>query len=168
MVAEALSEQAAPQVASVGGAGSLRQSGLMGHLEIEDNRNEHSEESLAYPSGLQLWSTMALLCIACFLSGLDLTIVAVTVPSLTDQFQTIADIGWYSAAYFAQMYNLFRAKTVFLVGLVIFETGSLVCTLAPTSAIFILGRAISGLGRGAINGGLFKSSVIAFLYLDKA
>lgn len=28
----------------------------------------------------------------------DLTIVAVTVPSLTDQFKTVNDIGWYSAA----------------------------------------------------------------------
>jgi MFS family permease len=39
---------------------------------------------------------------------------------------------------------------------VLFEIGSLICTLAPTSAIFILGRALSGLGRGAINGGMFK------------
>jgi hypothetical protein len=28
----------------------------------------------------------------------DLTIVAVAVPSLTDQFKTVADIGWYNAA----------------------------------------------------------------------
>lgn len=28
----------------------------------------------------------------------DLTIVAVSVPSLTNQFKTVADLGWYSAA----------------------------------------------------------------------
>ncbi|KPM41706.1 hypothetical protein AK830_g4864 [Neonectria ditissima] len=157
MTSETLREQPVPQIASLdNGNNSSQQSRPMEHLEIEDDRNAQSEDNTAYPSGPQLWSTMASLCIACFLSGLDLTIVAVTVPSLTDQFKTIADIGWYSAAYFAQMYNIFPAKTVFLVGLVIFETGSLICTLAPTSAIFILGRAISGLGRGAINGGLFK------------
>lgn len=27
----------------------------------------------------------------------DLAIVAVAVPSLTDHFKTVADIGWYSA-----------------------------------------------------------------------
>jgi hypothetical protein len=27
----------------------------------------------------------------------DLTIVTVAIPSLTDQFHTVADIGWYTA-----------------------------------------------------------------------
>ncbi|KAG4261404.1 hypothetical protein FPRO03_11955 [Fusarium proliferatum] len=133
-------------------------------LEIEEPRD--NEENIVYPTGPKLWSTMASMAIACFLSGLDLTIVAVAVPSITDEFQTIADIGWYSAAYgmtlsafvffFGQIYTLFSIKAVFLIGIATFEIGSLICTLAPSSAIFILGRAVSGLGRGAINGGLFK------------
>ncbi|KAL9560765.1 hypothetical protein ACKAV7_015082 [Fusarium commune] len=133
-------------------------------LEVEEPHDY--EENIIYPTGPKLWSTMASMAIACFLSGLDLTIVAVAVPSITDEFQTIADIGWYSAAYgmtlsafvffFGQIYTLFSIKAVFLIGIATFELGSLICTLAPSSAIFILGRAVSGLGRGAINGGLFK------------
>ncbi|KAF4493718.1 aflatoxin efflux pump AFLT [Fusarium agapanthi] len=133
-------------------------------LEIEEPRED--EDNIVYPTGPKLWSTMASMAIACFLSGLDLTIVAVAVPSITDEFQTISDIGWYSAAYgmtlsafvffFGQIYTLFSIKAVFLIGIATFEIGSLICTLAPSSAIFILGRAVSGLGRGAINGGLFK------------
>ncbi|KAH6971150.1 major facilitator superfamily domain-containing protein [Ilyonectria sp. MPI-CAGE-AT-0026] len=154
------------QLPSQGSINLPQQSRPMEELELEEEQNDPSAEAITYPSGPKLWSTMASLCIACFLSGLDITIVAVAVPSLTDQFETIADIGWYSAAYgmalsafvffFGQIYTLFPVKPIFLAGLVIFETGSLVCTLAPTSAIFILGRAITGLGRGAINGGLFK------------
>ncbi|KAJ4251386.1 hypothetical protein NW762_011367 [Fusarium torreyae] len=133
-------------------------------LEVEEPHDD--EENVIYPTGPKLWSTMASMAIACFLSGLDLTIVAVAVPSITDQFQTIGDIGWYSAAYgmtlsafvffFGQIYTLFSIKGVFLIGIATFEVGALICTLAPSSAVFILGRAISGLGRGAINGGLFK------------
>ena len=41
-------------------------------------------------------------------------------------------------------------------GLVVFEAGSLLCTLAPSSRTFILGRAVAGLGSSAINGGLLK------------
>ncbi|RGP80710.1 hc-toxin efflux carrier toxa [Fusarium longipes] len=133
-------------------------------LQIEEPHNE--EENIVFPTGPKLWSTMASMCIALFLSGLDITIVAVAVPSITDEFQTIADIGWYSAAYgmslsafvffFGQIYTLFSTKVIFLIGIATFEVGALVCTLAPSSAVFILGRAISGLGRGAINGGLFK------------
>ncbi|KAF4452078.1 hypothetical protein F53441_5010 [Fusarium austroafricanum] len=133
-------------------------------LEVEEPRD--NEDDIEYPTGPKLWSTMASMAIACFLSGLDLTIVAVAVPSITDEFQTIADIGWYSAAYgmtlsafvffFGQIYTLFSIKAVFLIGIATFEIGALICTLAPSSAIFIFGRAVSGLGRGAINGGLFK------------
>ncbi|KAF4956541.1 hypothetical protein FSARC_11543 [Fusarium sarcochroum] len=133
-------------------------------LEVEEPPDD--EDNIVYPTGPKLWSTMASMAIACFLSGLDLTIVAVAVPSITDQFQTISDIGWYSAAYgmtlsafvffFGQIYTLFSIKSVFLIGIATFEVGALICTLAPSSAVFILGRAISGLGRGAINGGLFK------------
>ncbi|KAF4959432.1 hypothetical protein FGADI_1653 [Fusarium gaditjirri] len=143
---------------------NTQQSRPISALEIEEPRDD--EENIIYPTGPKLWSTMASMAIACFLSGLDLTIVAVAVPSITDEFQTISDIGWYSAAYgmtlsafvffFGQIYTLFSIKAVFLIGIATFEIGSLICTLASSSTIFILGRAVSGLGRGAINGGLFK------------
>lgn len=37
-----------------------------------------------------------------------------------------------------------------------FEIGSLLCTFAPNSKVFILGRAVAGLGSSALNGGLLK------------
>lgn len=56
----------------------------------------------------------------CFLLGLDLTIVALAVPSLRDQIEAAADIGWYSATYglvtsstrffFAELYTLFDVR----------------------------------------------------------
>ncbi|KAG4271856.1 hypothetical protein FPRO04_10588 [Fusarium proliferatum] len=165
MASEVLTERPlASNGASEVNGDSTAQSRPTSTLEIEEPRDD--EENIVYPTGPKLWSTMASMAIACFLSGLDLTIVAVAVPSITDEFQTIADIGWYSAAYsmtlsafvffFGQIYTLFSIKAVFLIGIATFEIGSLICTLAPSSAIFILGRAVSGLGRGAINGGLFK------------
>ncbi|VTT76738.1 unnamed protein product, partial [Fusarium fujikuroi] len=165
MASEVLTERPlASTGASEVNGDSTAQSRPTSTLEIEEPRDD--EENIVYPTGPKLWSTMASMAIACFLSGLDLTIVAVAVPSITDEFQTIADIGWYSAAYgmtlsafvffFGQIYTLFSIKAVFLIGIATFEIGSLICTLAPSSAIFILGRAVSGLGRGAINGGLFK------------
>lgn len=62
--------------------------------QISDNIDETS-----YPSGIRLWMAVASCCIVSFLHGLDLTIVAAAIPSLTNHFKTVADIGWYSSAY---------------------------------------------------------------------
>ena len=42
------------------------------------------------------------------------------------------------------------AKPVFVMALIIFEVGSLVCATAPKSSVFIIGRAIAGLGVAGI------------------
>ena len=49
----------------------------------------------------------------------------------------------------------FHVKISYLVALVIFELGSLVCGLAPNSAVLIIGRAIQGLGSAGIVTGSF-------------
>lgn len=49
----------------------------------------------------------------------------------------------------------YYSKTVFFAFVVVFEVGSLLCALAPTSTAFIVGRAIAGIGgAGLFNGGL--------------
>lgn len=47
-------------------------------------------------------------------------------------------------------------KPIFMLGIVIFEVGSLLCTFAPNSTTFIVGRATAGLGVSAIGGGFLK------------
>lgn len=49
----------------------------------------------------------------------------------------------------------FHVKISYLVALIIFELGSLVCGLAPTSSVLIIGRAIQGLGSAGIVTGSF-------------
>lgn len=86
-----------------------------------DTRMSQSQEQLTiiepieadetYPSGVRLWMTVISCCTVSLLHGLDLTIVAATVPSLTNHFKTVADIGWYSSAY-----SLMTASFSFLAG----------------------------------------------------
>ena len=47
-------------------------------------------------------------------------------------------------------------KPIFISGLVIFEVGSVLCTFASTSKMFIVGRATAGFGVSAIGGGYLK------------
>jgi MFS family permease len=96
---------------------------------------------------------------------LDLSIVATAVPRITDEFDTIADIGWYVAAFgitqsaltpFAgRIYSIFSFKLCFLVYLAIFELGSTLCGAAQSSLMLVIGRAVCGIGSsGLINGSL--------------
>lgn len=90
-------------------------------------------------------------------------IVAVAIPAITNDFNSIADIGWYGSAYmltaacfnplFGRIYQMYSTKWAFLSSMLVFEVGSVLCGAAPSSVAFILGRAIAGAGSAGIFGG---------------
>ena len=114
------------------------------------------QETREYPQGAQFWLPTLSLCWVIMLGGLDNNIVASAVPAITNHFHTVADVGWYSSAFrictcafqfmFGKMYKLFPIKAVFLATNVLFLIGSLICATAASSTMFIVGRAITGVG----------------------
>lgn len=98
------------------------------------------------------------------------TIVATAIPKITDEFHGLADVSWYSSAFFMTLggfqsawgkaYKYFSLKTTFLLSICIFELGSLICGVAPNSTALIVGRAIAGLGAAGIGSGAY--TIIAF------
>ena len=102
--------------------------------------------------------------LAVFLFALDETIIATAIPKITDQFHSLADVGWYGSAYlltmccfqlhYGKFYKLFSTKAVFLVSISIFELGSLLCAVSPNSSTLIVGRALSGSGACGIMSGV--------------
>ena len=123
-----------------------------------------------YPSGLRLVFVVLALVLSIFLVSLDLTIVATAIPKITDEFHGLGDVSWYSAAFFmtiggfqsawGKAYKYFPLKITFLISIFIFELGSLICGVAPSSAALIVGRAIAGLGAAGIGSGTY--TIIAF------
>ena len=85
------------------------------------------------------------------------------IPRITTQFHSLNDIGWYGSAYlltqmalqptYGRLYTFFDIKTVYLASLTIFEIESIICATAPSSIVFIVGRAISGVGASNIFSG---------------
>lgn len=49
--------------------------------------------------GAQLWLLLAVLYLSVYLLALELTMLSTVVPTLTDEFGTVADISWYESAY---------------------------------------------------------------------
>lgn len=54
---------------------------------------------------------------------------------------------------YGRLFTLYPIKTIFTLAIVIFEAGSTICGAAPSSPVFIFGRALAGLGSAGINAG---------------
>ncbi|KAJ6579588.1 putative efflux pump antibiotic resistance protein [Mycena vulgaris] len=123
-------------------------------------------EVLAARKGFQLGLITFALCLSVFLVALDNSIIATAVPKITDQFESLDDVGWYGSAYllttasfqllFGKFYSFLSIKWVYIAAICTFELGSFICGIAPTSAILIVGRAIAGLG----SSGIFSGALI--------
>jgi MFS family permease len=123
-----------------------------------------------YPTGLRLAIILLSLFLGTFLVAVDTTIVSVAIPKISTQFHALNHIGWYGSAYLVTItafqpaggtiYKIFNAKIIYLSAIVIFEgavvtplndiyaklllAGSALCAAAPSSPVFILGRAVAG------------------------
>ena len=133
-------------------------------VQSVDDQYEDAEKNYQ-PKSLKFWTIMIGMYLSIFLVALDRTIIATAIPKITDEFNSIEDIGWYGSAYMlaaaclfpisGRIYQLYSTKWVFLISLVIFEAGSALCGAAPSSVAFIIGRAIAGLGSaGIFTGGM--------------
>ncbi|KAK4116027.1 MFS general substrate transporter [Canariomyces notabilis] len=105
------------------------------------------------------------ICLCTFLVGLDFNLIATAVPVITTEFDTTRDIGWYGAAFMVAMsssqplagkvYTLWSKKVTYLLYLVVFEAGSLMCALSRSSPALIAGRAVAGFGASGLFAGGF-------------
>ncbi|KAK8059901.1 major facilitator superfamily transporter [Apiospora saccharicola] len=131
--------------------------------------DEDEAERNFKPKTLKFWTIMLSIFLSMFLVALDRTIIGTAIPKITDDFHSIGDIGWYGSAYqlttaasqllFGRIYRFYNIKWTFLISVFIFEVGSAICGAAPDSVVFIVGRAIAGLG-GA---GIFSGTMIIMI-----
>lgn len=156
---------------------NLRQEYPMEDLSENSRRSNHEENDMAgitppgpvYPSKAKTVVIMLSLYIAIFLVALDRTIIGPAVPAITNEFNSLDDIGWYGSSYmltaagfillYGRVYTFFPTKRIFLSGIVLFEIGSVVCGAATSSTMLIVGRAIAGLG----SSGIFTGAILIML-----
>ncbi|MCJ1418886.1 hypothetical protein MMC32_005237 [Xylographa parallela] len=131
--------------------------GVEGEDEVEDDRE--------YPNGFTLATLTFGLCLATFVIALDNTIIATAIPKITTVFNSLNDVGWYGSSYLltttslqpslGKVYTYFNIKWTYIGAIVVFEIGSLICALANSSVMLIVGRAIAGAGAaGLFSGGM--------------
>ncbi|OQE46599.1 hypothetical protein PENCOP_c001G06091 [Penicillium coprophilum] len=125
--------------------------------------SDDGEFNRQYPSGLTVTFILMSVTLAYFLLFLDLAVISTATPAITSQFDSLVDVGWYGGAYqlgsaafqplSGKIYSRFSIKWTFLVFFVIFEVGSAICGAANSSAMFIIGRAIAGIGSAGVSNG---------------
>ncbi|RFU24474.1 hypothetical protein B7463_g11864, partial [Scytalidium lignicola] len=135
--------------------------------DIRGGKSSPNEESIGrggdemqYPKGFTMAIIMSAVLLAMFLVALDRTILGTAIPKITDQFDSLSDVGWYGSSYmltncstqliFGRIYKFYNTKWVLLICIAIFEVGSVICGAAPNSVSFIIGRSIAGLGSAGI------------------
>jgi EmrB/QacA subfamily drug resistance transporter len=94
--------------------------------------------------------------------GLDITIINVALPSIGREFGTsVSGLQWTVDAYSLVMASFLMLsgsmadrigrKRTFMAGLVVFTTGSLLCSVAPSLTCLVIFRMIQGAGGSMLN-----------------
>ncbi|KAK3329968.1 major facilitator superfamily transporter [Apodospora peruviana] len=132
---------------------------------VQQEPSQEVEEVDDYPTGLKLNIILLGLVLSFFLSALDMSIIGTAAPSITTEFHSVPDVGWYGSSFaitlaafqshWGKAYLYFPLKWSFLCSIFIFEIGSLVCGVAPSSDALIVGRAVQGVGAAGITGGCY-------------
>ncbi|KAJ5671166.1 hypothetical protein N7507_000293 [Penicillium longicatenatum] len=127
-------------------------------------RDEEVLENIHGPNGIRFALLFTCILLGSFMIGYDTSCIATLTPIITDHFHALNYLGWYQVAYllaqsatmliYGQLYSFYSMKTLYMASFSVFVAGSVLSAVAPTSAVFILGRALSGLGAAGILAGM--------------
>src|SRR6266568_138490 len=106
------------------------------------------------------WSkplTLLAMCLGLFMPQIDTNAVNLALPSIQSSLHTdVGALQWIIDSYnlmFASLLvtggtlgDLFGRKRLFLIGVVLFTLASLLCGLAPTFPLLVIGRVLQGVG----------------------
>ena len=122
------------------------------------------ESAVARPDRLRWWA-LVVVCLAMFMNSLDSSIVNVALPAIQHDLRfSPSGLTWVVDAYLitfgsflllaGRLGDLLGRRKVFLGGIALFTLSSVVCGLAHSQAVLVVGRFFQGAG------GAFSSSVI--------
>ncbi|KAJ7584102.1 iron permease [Mycena floridula] len=110
--------------------------------------------------GTSFWFSVVALIISTFLSALDLSIIAIALPTITADLKGGNEFVWVGSAYAisstaflplsGKMADIFGRKLIMLGAIILFALGSALCGAAQTMEMLIAARTIQGIGGGSI------------------
>ena len=121
----------------------------------------------------QRWRAMLAVTIAIAMSVLVTSIANIALPTIAhDMGVTPGESIWVVNAYqlavtvtllpFASMGDIYGHRRVYICGLVVYTAASLVCALAPSLPVLVLGRVLQGFGGAGIMS--VNGALVRFIY----
>ncbi|KAI0490805.1 major facilitator superfamily domain-containing protein [Xylaria cf. heliscus] len=137
------------------GAGLLADGGQPGSTG-DDERIVIVEEV----TGLKLWTILGTCWIGVFLGAIDSSIIATLSAPISSEFHSLSLLSWLATAYLianaacqpvsGRLTDIFGRGPGLIFSNVLFAAGNLICGLAQTSDVMILGRVVAGIGGGGL------------------
>ena len=116
--------------------------------------------------GLQFRAVLFSLCLACFMAGLDFTIVVVAIPNISKEFDAFDEVTWIMIAFaltqtagtplWGRAADMLGRMWSMQFALLSFTLGSIACALSTTLPMLVIFRAVQGIG----GGGIFSTALI--------
>src|SRR3954466_2613100 len=116
------------------------------------------------------WVALYVLCVGMLMIVLDITVVNVALPSIkSDLGFSQASLAWVVNAYLitfggllllmGRLGDLIGRRTIFLTGLAVFTTASLLCGIAESQAMLVGARFLQGIG-GAMTSAVILGMIV--------
>ncbi|GME71103.1 unnamed protein product [Ambrosiozyma monospora] len=115
-----------------------------------------SEDDSQVLHGTKLVLCIFSTCLCIFLIALDQTITAAIISEVSAKFKSFDEITWITSGFFlgtgalcqiwGQASSIWGRKWIMVLGIFIFELGSLICAVSQSMKMFIVGRVFQGMG----------------------
>ncbi|WP_235958865.1 MDR family MFS transporter [Paenibacillus silvestris] len=103
---------------------------------------------------------LAALVLAMFMSAIEMTIISTAMPSIVGELGGFSLYSWVFSAFtlmqavttpiYGKLSDLFGRKPIFMIGIVIFLSGSILCGFSTSMFMLVIFRVIQGFGAGAV------------------
>ncbi|KAL6930921.1 hypothetical protein ACO0R3_004045 [Hanseniaspora guilliermondii] len=140
-----------------------------GTNELSNDSKETIKEDMnvlqEYYKGKNFYIVMISLLLVLFVASLDIMIVATTIEKVAERFNDYSKTSWLVSGYSlptaitclitARFAYQFTVKLALILGVLLFELGSLISAVSTSMNMLIVGRAISGVGGSLIQNLVF-------------
>ncbi|KOC12809.1 hypothetical protein AFCA_002865 [Aspergillus flavus] len=134
----------------------LAEQGLNATPEFQERQDHLVQE----PTTKEVILILGSVWVGVFLAALDTTVVATLTGPISSSFHSFSLLSWLATGYLianaasqplsGRLTDIFSRRTGLIFSNVFFAVGNLICGLAKSEGVIVLGRVIAGIGGGGI------------------